>query len=84
MPIPVMFGINIGLGAPRDLELIRPIGESTAEEVATTGLARTLAPTLAIPRDLRWGRAYEDYSADPDHVNTKSYRPQRCAPSPLE
>jgi beta-glucosidase len=64
----VIYPHNIGLGAARDPELIRRIGEATAEEVAATGLDWTFAPTLAIPQDLRWGRAYEGYSEDPDLV----------------
>jgi beta-glucosidase len=64
----VIYPHNIGLGAARDPELIRRIGEATAEEVAATGLDWTFAPTLATPQDLHWGRAYEGYSEDPDLV----------------
>src|SRR3546814_1956966 len=28
----------------------------------------TFAPTLAVPQDLRWGRSYEGYAADPQLV----------------
>lgn len=64
----VLFPHNIGLGAARDPELIRRIGQATAEEVAVTGIDWTFAPTLATPRDVRWGRTYEGYSEDPDIV----------------
>ncbi|MGF1777791.1 glycoside hydrolase family 3 N-terminal domain-containing protein [Vibrio nomapromontoriensis] len=61
-----VFPHNIGLGAARDPELIRRIGKITALEVAATGLDWTFAPTVATPRDLRWGRVYEGYSEDPE------------------
>ncbi|AOS97154.1 Periplasmic beta-glucosidase precursor [Microbulbifer aggregans] len=56
---------NIGLGAARDPQLIRRIGEATAREVAVTGVDWTFAPTVAVVRDDRWGRTYESYSEDP-------------------
>lgn len=34
-------------------------------EIVATGLDWTFAPTVATPRDLRWGRVYEGYSEDP-------------------
>ena len=40
----------------------RGIGEATALEVAVTGADWTFGPTLAVPRDDRWGRAYEGYA----------------------
>lgn len=61
-----LFPHNIGLGASRDPELIRRIGEATALEVAVTGADWTFGPTLAVPRDDRWGRAYEGYAEDPE------------------
>jgi beta-glucosidase len=61
-----VFPHNIGLGAARDPELIRRIGEVTAKEIVATGLDWTFAPTVATPRDLRWGRVYEGYSEDPE------------------
>lgn len=60
-----VFPHNIGLGCARDPELIEKIGRVTAIEVAATGLDWTFAPTVATPRDLRWGRVYEGYSEDP-------------------
>lgn len=60
-----LFPHNIGLGAMRDPELIHRIGQATALEVAATGADWTFGPTLAVPRDDRWGRAYEGYSEDP-------------------
>lgn len=60
-----IFPHNIGLGAAHDVELIERIGRATAEEVATTGIDWTFAPTVAVARDVRWGRSYESYSDDP-------------------
>ena len=61
-----IFPHNIGLGAARDPGLIQRIGEATALEVAVTGADWTFGPTLAVPRDDRWGRAYEGYAEDPE------------------
>lgn len=60
-----LFPHNIGLGATRNPALIRRIGEITAIELRVTGQDWTFAPTLAVARDLRWGRTYESYSEDP-------------------
>ena len=60
-----IFPHNIGLGAARNVELIRKIGEITAREISVTGQDWTFAPTLAVVRDDRWGRSYEGYSEDP-------------------
>lgn len=65
-----LFPHNIGLGATRDPDLIRRIGEATAMEVAVTGADWTFGPTLAVPRDDRWGRAYEGYAEDPEVQRT--------------
>lgn len=64
-----VFPHNIGLGAANDPDLIYRIGEITAREVAATGLDWTFAPTVAAPRDLRWGRTYEGYSEDPEIIH---------------
>ncbi len=61
-----IFPHNIGLGAMRDPALIQRIGAATAQEVAATGADWTFGPTLAVPRDDRWGRSYEGYSEDPE------------------
>jgi beta-glucosidase len=63
-----IFPHNIGLGAARDPNLIRKIGEITAREVRVTGLDWSFGPTLAVVRDIRWGRSYESYSEDPEIV----------------
>ncbi|WP_343698460.1 glycoside hydrolase family 3 N-terminal domain-containing protein [Caulobacter sp.] len=61
-----LFPHNIGLGAAHDPDLIRRIGRATALEVAATGADWTFGPTLAVPRDDRWGRTYEGYAESPD------------------
>ncbi|WP_370444614.1 glycoside hydrolase family 3 N-terminal domain-containing protein, partial [Caulobacter sp. D5] len=66
-----LFPHNIGLGAARDPDLIERIGKATAEEVAVSGGDWTFGPTVAVPRDDRWGRSYEGYGEDPEIV--KSY-----------
>ena len=63
-----VFPHNIGLGAAHDVELIERIGAATAQEVAVTGIDWTFAPTVAVARDVRWGRSYESYSDDPQLV----------------
>src|SRR5690606_34262661 len=63
-----IFPHNIGLGAAHDPALIERIGEATAKEIRVTGQEWTFAPTVAVPQDFRWGRAYEGYSSDPQLV----------------
>jgi len=63
-----IFPHNIGLGAMRDLALLRNIGEVTAIETRVTGQDWDFAPVIAVARDDRWGRTYESYSESPDVV----------------
>lgn len=65
-----VFPHNIGLGAMRDPALMRRIGKATAEETAATGPDWAFGPTLTVPQDDRWGRAYEGYSEDPAIVRS--------------
>ena len=60
-----LFPHNIGLGAARDPALVQRIGASVGRAVRATGLRWNFAPTLAVARDDRWGRAYESFSEDP-------------------
>ena len=60
-----VFPHNIGLGAMRDPALMTKIGRATAEETAAAGIDWAFGPTLTVPQDERWGRAYEGYSEDP-------------------
>jgi beta-glucosidase len=59
-----IFPHNIGLGATRDPELVREIGQVTAEEMRAAGIPWNFAPVVAVPQDIRWGRTYEGFSED--------------------
>ncbi|XP_011080850.1 uncharacterized protein LOC105164008 isoform X2 [Sesamum indicum] len=63
-----IFPHNIGLGATRDVDLIRRIGAATALEVRASGIHYTFAPCVAVCRDPRWGRSYESFGEDPEIV----------------
>jgi beta-glucosidase len=60
-----LFPHNVGLGAMRNPQLIRKIGEVTAAEMRATGQDWNFSPTVAVARDDRWGRAYESWSEEP-------------------
>ena len=60
-----LFPHNIGLGAANDPALVERIGEAVARQVRLTGIDWTFAPTVAVPRDDRWGRTYEGFSEGP-------------------
>jgi len=68
IPGATIFPHNIGLGAARDTQLIRRIGEITALEVRVTGLDWAFSPTVAVARDARWGRTYESFAENPGLV----------------
>ena len=61
----VVFPHNIGLGCTRNPQLVEEIARITAREVRASGIQWTFAPSVAVPRDIRWGRAYEGFSEDP-------------------
>ncbi len=63
-----LFPHNVGLGAMHDPDLMTRIGAVTAAEERSTGMDISFAPTIAVARDDRWGRAYESYSEDPKIV----------------
>jgi beta-glucosidase len=60
-----LFPHHIGLGATHDADLVRDIGRATARAVRASGLHWAFAPTLAVVQDVRWGRTYESFGADP-------------------
>ncbi|MDA0900379.1 MAG: glycoside hydrolase family 3 protein [Proteobacteria bacterium] len=64
-----LFPHNIGLGATHNPELLKKIGEAVALEVLSTGVVWTFAPTIAVPQNDSWGRAYEGFSEDPELVS---------------
>ena len=63
-----IFPHNIGLGATRNPDLIKEIGQAVAKEVLSTGIPWTFAPTITVPQNDTWGRTYEGYSEDPELV----------------
>lgn len=69
-----VFPHNVGLGAARDPDLIERIMSVTARELVVSGHDWTFAPTLAVPRDDRWGRGYEGFSESPEVVVSYSDR----------
>lgn len=56
----VVFPHNIGLGCARNPALIEKVAQITAKEVRATGIQWAFAPCVTVPRDIRWGRTYED------------------------
>ena len=62
----IIFPHNIGLGATKNPDLIEKIASITAHELTVSGHDWTFAPTLAIPKDTRWGRSYEGFSENPE------------------
>lgn len=63
-----IFPHNIGLGATRDPDLAKRIGQATALETSATGVFWNFAPCVAVPQDIRWGRTYEGFSEDVELV----------------
>ncbi|WP_294393197.1 glycoside hydrolase family 3 protein [uncultured Sphingomonas sp.] len=63
-----IFPHNVGLGAMHDPALMQKIGRATAVETAAAGWDWAFGPTLTVPQDERWGRAFEGYSEDPKVV----------------
>ena len=69
-----IFPHNVGLGAANDPDLVERIMRATANELIVSGHDWTFAPTLAVPRDDRWGRGYEGFSENPEVVVAYSDR----------
>jgi beta-glucosidase len=67
-----VFPHNIGLGGTWDPNLVRRIGEATAEEVRATGIPWNFSPCVCVARDERWGRTYESFGEDPALVRRMS------------
>ncbi|WP_338848745.1 exo 1,3/1,4-beta-D-glucan glucohydrolase [Massilia sp. W12] len=65
-----LFPHNIGLGAARDPLLVQRIAAATAIQVRATGINWAFAPTLAVARDVRWGRSYESFAEDAMLINS--------------
>lgn len=67
-----IFPHALGLGASRDEDLVRRVGQATAEEMAATGIYWNFSPSLDVVQDTRWGRTYEAYSSNTDVVSELS------------
>ncbi len=65
----VIFPHNIGMGCTRDPVLVEQMARATALETYACGVNWVFAPCLAVSRNIRWGRAYESYSENPDVVS---------------
>ncbi len=61
----VLFPHSIGLGATRNPDLIRQVGQITAREMRGTSMDWTFGPAISPAQDERWGRTFESYSEDP-------------------
>ena len=57
-----VFPHNVGLGATRNVDLIKKIGEITALETSAIGINWSFSPCTADPQNIRWGRTYEGFS----------------------
>ena len=64
-----IFPHAIGLGASGDATLVEKVARATAEQIRATGIRWSYSPTYDMPEDIRWGRAYETFSDDPELVS---------------
>lgn len=65
----VIFPHHIGMGATHDPALVEQAERVTAEEMEGTGIRWAFAPSIAVSRDIRWGRSYESFGESPDLVS---------------
>ena len=63
-----LFPHNIGLGAAHNPQLLGKIAVEVGRAVRATGINWVFAPTVAVGKDARWGRAYESFSEDGKQV----------------
>lgn len=68
----IIYPHNIGLGAGGDIGLIKRIAEDNAKELKAAGVDWTFSPTVAVSKDIRWGRTYECFSENSDLVTILS------------
>jgi beta-glucosidase len=61
-PGATIFPHNIGLGASRNINLVKEAAAITALETQATGFNWTFSPCIAIPYNEKWGRVYEAFS----------------------
>lgn len=55
----------IGLSATWDVDLIRRVATTIAQEAKSRGIRQILSPVVNIATDVRWGRVEETYGEDP-------------------
>lgn len=67
-----IFPHALGLGATQDADLMRRIGEITAQEISATGANWNFSPNVDVVDDTRWGRTYETFGSDPVIVSELS------------
>ncbi|WP_282124638.1 glycoside hydrolase family 3 protein [Algibacter mikhailovii] len=63
-PGATIFPHNIGLGASRNMSLVKQAAQVTAIEAQATGFNWVFSPCIAIPYNEKWGRVYEAFSED--------------------
>ena len=63
-----IFPQNVGLGATNDPALVEQVCAATAHEMNATGARWDFGPVVAVPQDIRWGRAFEGYGETTDLV----------------
>src|SRR2546426_5708625 len=59
------FPSQLSLGHTWDRQLVREIGQITANEARALGYTNVYAPTLDVARDQRWGRIEDVYGEEP-------------------
>ena len=84
MPGTTVFPQQVGLGAARDPDLMRRIGEVTAREMAAVGVYWNFAPMVSVVDDIRWGRAYEALGDNTEWVSNLAAAYTRGVQSGLE
>lgn len=69
IPGATIFPHEIGLGAAHNTALVEQIAKYTSEEVVATNINWNFMPSLDEPRDMRWGRTYENFGQDVELVS---------------
>ena len=69
LPGATLFPHQVGLAAADNPDLMRRIGQATAQELAAVGIYWNFAPMVAVVDDIRWGRAFESLGADTARVS---------------
>ncbi len=65
-----VFPHAIGLGASHDADLVYRVAQTTAQEMAATGIHWNFSPDLDVVQDSRWGRVYETFGSSTDMVTS--------------